>query len=375
MGKDYYSILGVSKTASDAELKKAYRKLAIKYHPDKNKSSEAEEKFKEIGLAYEVLKDPKKRKIYDQFGEAGLQNGGGGGGSSGGMPDFNFGGNFGGPGFSFSSTGFGANGAFDPFSTFSSVFGDNFNIHNHNHNMDSDPFAGMGGNPFGNMPGGFGGANFGHSQSFNHGGRASSSSSSSVKITGVTPTIEHDISVTLEELNEGITKKFNIKRDRIQNGRLSREGKLFQVDVKRGWKDGTKVRYPQEANEEVGKLPGDIVFVIKSKPHSVFVRDNENLIYTIDIDLASALDGSDKKYNIPLLNNGMTEFIQRGIITPETQGRISGRGLPLQKSPNQKGDIIVKFKIIFPRTCSRNVVEASRMLKLGSSGSRSDMYD
>merc|ERR1739848_41072 len=149
MGKDYYAILGVSKSASDADLKKAYRKLAIKYHPDKNKSSEAEEKFKEIGLAYEVLKDPKKRKIYDQFGEAGLQNGGGGGGSSsGGMPDFgNFGANFGGPGFSYTSTGFGPGGGFDPFSTFSSVFGDNFNIHNHNHN--SDPFAGMGGNPFG----------------------------------------------------------------------------------------------------------------------------------------------------------------------------------------------------------------------------------
>lgn len=213
----------------------------------------------------------------------------------------------------------------------------------------------------------------GHSQSFNHAGR--SSNSSATKITGVTPSIEHDISVTLEELNEGITKKFNIKRDRLVNGRITREGKLFQVDVKKGWKDGTKVRYPQEANEEPGKLPGDIVFVIKSKPHSAFVRENENLIYTIDIDLASALDGSDKKYNIPLLGNGMTEYVHRGIITPETQGRIPGQGLPLQKSPYQKGDIIVKFKIIFPRTCSRNVIEASRMLKHGSSGSRHDMYD
>jgi len=292
------------------------------------------------------------------------------------MPDFgNFGASFGGPGFSYSSTGFGPGGGFDPFSTFSSVFGDNFNIHNHNHN---DPFMNMGGNPFGNMSGvgnPFGGANFGHSQSFNHGGRASSSSASKIPITGVTATIEHDISVSLEELNEGITKKFNIKRDKIINGKIQREGKLFQVDVKKGWKDGTKVRYPQEANEEAGKLPGDIVFVIKSKPHSVFERDNEHLIYTIDIDLASALDGNDKRYQIPLLGGGKTEYVMRGIITPETVGRIHGRGLPLQKSPNQRGDILVKFKIVFPRTCSRNVIEASRMLK-SQGGSRHDMmYD
>merc|ERR1739848_284966 len=339
MGKDYYAILGVSKSASDADLKKAYRKLAIKYHPDKNKSSEAEEKFKEIGLAYEVLKDPKKRKLYDQFGEAGLQNGGGGGGSGpGGMPDF---GGFGGPGFTFSSAGFGPGGGFDPFSTFSSVFGDNFNIHNHNHNS-NDPFASKGG--FGGMPGGMGGnpfrgANFGHSQSFNHGGR-SSTSSSKTQITGVTATIEHEISVTLEELNEGVTKKFNIRRDRLINGRLSREGKLFQVDVKKGWKDGTKVRYPQEANEEPGKLPGDIVFVIKSKPHSVFKRDNENLIYVQNISLAECLDGEVKNFDVPLLGGGQSRLnVNRGeIVNNDTQKRISGRGLPLQKNPSVKGD-------------------------------------
>ena len=72
MGKDYYSILGVKKGASDEELKRAYRKLALKYHPDKNKAAGAEEKFKEIGEAYDVLSDPKKKQVYDQFGEEGL---------------------------------------------------------------------------------------------------------------------------------------------------------------------------------------------------------------------------------------------------------------------------------------------------------------
>lgn len=71
MGKDYYCILGIEKGASDEDIKKAYRKQALKFHPDKNKSPQAEEKFKEVAEAYEVLSDPKKREIYDQYGEEG----------------------------------------------------------------------------------------------------------------------------------------------------------------------------------------------------------------------------------------------------------------------------------------------------------------
>ena len=83
MGKDYYKILGISKNATEEEIKKAYRKLALKYHPDKNKSAGAEEKFKEFAEAYDVLSDKKKRDIYDQVGEEGLKSGAGGGGFGG----------------------------------------------------------------------------------------------------------------------------------------------------------------------------------------------------------------------------------------------------------------------------------------------------
>jgi DnaJ-class molecular chaperone len=86
MGLDYYKILGVPKDANDDIIKKAYRKLALKYHPDKNTEPGAPEKFREIAEAYDVLSDAEKRRIYDQFGEEGLK--GGVGGMPGGMPNF-----------------------------------------------------------------------------------------------------------------------------------------------------------------------------------------------------------------------------------------------------------------------------------------------
>ena len=82
MGRDYYAILGVSRDAGADDVKKAYRKMALKFHPDKNKAEDAEERFKEIAEAYEVLSDQDKRATYDQYGEEGLRPGGGGGGES-----------------------------------------------------------------------------------------------------------------------------------------------------------------------------------------------------------------------------------------------------------------------------------------------------
>lgn len=127
MAKDYYSILGVSKTASADEIKKAYRKLALQYHPDRNKGKESEEKFKEVTKAYEVLSDLGKRQTYDQFGEAAFQQGSPGAGGP-------FAGGFGGQGgqygpFSYTYTtngnagGFDFGGFSDPFEIFEQFFG------------------------------------------------------------------------------------------------------------------------------------------------------------------------------------------------------------------------------------------------------------
>jgi DnaJ-class molecular chaperone len=123
MNKDYYQVLGVSKTATVDEIKKAYRKLAVQYHPDKNKSKEAEEKFKEINQAYEVLGNPQKRQQYDQFGAAAFENGGRGGA---GGPFGGFGGQQGPFSYTYTtndSQGFDFGGFSDPFDIFEQFFG------------------------------------------------------------------------------------------------------------------------------------------------------------------------------------------------------------------------------------------------------------
>ena len=116
MGKDYYKILGVSRNATDDDIKKGYRKMALKYHPDKNKDPGAEEKFKEVAEAFEVLKDKDKRAVYDKYGEEGLK----------GQPNF---GAAGGQGMPAGFTTFTFSG--DPFRTFKDFFGD------------ENPFPGM----------------------------------------------------------------------------------------------------------------------------------------------------------------------------------------------------------------------------------------
>lgn len=275
MGKDYYKILGLQKGATDDDIKKAYRKLALKYHPDKNKSAGAEEKFKEVAEAYEVLSDKKKRDIYDAYGEEGLK--GGSGGAPGGTGNGNFSYTFhGDPRATFAQF-FGNS---SPFSTFFD-FGNNRSMFGgiHDDDMDvDDPFAslGVGGPP---RQGGPGGAFRSHSFNF-HG------SPNRGKDKMQDPAIEHDLYVSLDDITKGCQKKMKINRKVLQaDGAIKKEDKVLTINVKPGWKAGTKITFQREGDQGRNKIPADIVFIIRDKPHPLFKREGSDIKYTAKISL------------------------------------------------------------------------------------------
>lgn len=305
MGKDYYKILDIPKNATDEDIKKAYRKLALKYHPDKNKSPGAEERFKEVAEAYEVLSDKKKRDIYDTYGEDGLK---------GGIPAGNN------QGFTYTFHG-------DPRATFAQFFG--------NANPFQSFFGGFeddGDDPFSVLIG---------------------SPRNATKTQD--PPLEHEIYVSLEDVYTGCTKKMRIKRKVLHSdGSARQEEKILNVDIKPGWKAGTKVTFPREGDQARNKIPADVVFVLRDKSHPVFKRDGSNLEYTAKVTLKQALCGC--TLEVPTLFGPSQKInFTNEVIKPTTVKRFQGLGLPFPKDPSRKGDLLVRFNIEFPDRLSQTV--------------------
>ncbi|GET93726.1 chaperone protein DNAJ, putative [Leishmania tarentolae] len=329
MGVDYYKVLGVSRSATPNEIKKAYHQLALKYHPDKNTDNreKAERKFKEVSEAYDVLSDEKKKKIYDVYGEEGLKGGipedGGSGMGSAGM---HFGGSPGGMPGGVHSTTYQFSNA-DAFKIFNQFFGT------------SDPFAG--GEAFGGGgPGlhrvfrGFGGP-----QGFASGfGTPQSSPTYDV------PPMEYTFTCTLEEIYTGCTKKFNVSRN-MPGGP---EKKIFEVKVLPGYKKGTKIRFEREGGQVEGYPPNvlaDMVFILDERPHPRFERRDADLHTTLHINLKQALLGS--TVSVKGIDGQMISLPLNGVSKSGRKLRVSGSGLPDRKT-NRKGDLYVTIEVNFP---------------------------
>lgn len=289
--KDYYKILGIDKSATQAEIKKAYRALAKKYHPDKNKgNTAAEEKFKDISEAYEVLGDENKRKQYDQLGAnwRQFQQGGGGfgGGHYYGQPDGGFEGHFQG----------------DP----SDFFGDGF----------SDFFK--------QFFGGGGASGFGQRSS---GPRAAKGQD-----------YEAEMQITLEEAYTGTSRLINVNNQQLR------------ITTKPGVADGQTLRIKGKGGPAIGGgQQGDLYIKVLVQPYPNLERKGNDLYATLTVDMFTAILGGEAQ--VTTLSGQLKLKIPAGTQNGRTL-RLRGKGMPVYGKPNQYGDLYVTISVMLPTNLS-----------------------
>ncbi len=294
---DYYKTLGVDRGASQDEIKKAYRKLARKYHPDKNAgNAQAEEKFKEIQAAYEVLKDPKKREKYNQFGANWENAGDFFGGGPGGNP-------FGGGGFQGQGQGVDME---DLFGMFEGFFG----------RGRGNPFDG-GQNPFGQQP---------------HGQRRAAQRPEKGK------NLKGSIQLTLNEAYEGVTKT------------LKFQGKTLRLNLKPGVRDGQQLKIKGKGGAgKNGGTAGDLYVEVKVKDHYLFTRKGDDLYSTVHTDIFSGLLGT--KLKITTMAGEIGFAVPKGSVSGK-KFRIKGKGMPVYNEPGKFGNLYITLELETPENLS-----------------------
>lgn len=329
--RDYYATLGVPRTASQADIKKAFRKLARQHHPDVNKGdASAEQRFKEVSEANEVLSDPEKRKLYDQLGSnwQNYQNAGAAGGASQGNPFAGFSGFNPGGGVRFEYHGNAEDlaGFSDFFRTFfaggmaddlsgAGARGGRTTTQRRTPRTASieELFAGMGGIDY-DTP----------ARNGRTGGAAPAR-------------IEADAEVTLEEVMSGTKRLLDI------------DGRRLEVDIPAGVADGQRIRYSKVA-------AGNDAFVkVKVKPHHTFTRDGSNLQRELPLTLREALLGGEVQVRT------LTGRVMLRIPAQTQNGRtfrLTGQGLPRFRKDG-RGDLYAKVKVVLPTSLSEDAREAA----------------
>ncbi|MEJ6681839.1 MAG: molecular chaperone DnaJ [Flavobacteriales bacterium] len=346
--RDYYEILDLSKGASEGEIKKAYRKMAIKYHPDKNPDdSSAEAKFKEAAEAYDILSDGNKKARYDQYGHAGMGQGGGFGGGGGGMN------------------------MDDIFSQFGDIFG-------------------------GGSGGGFGG--------FGGGGRRTR------RVKGSNLRIK--VKLSLADIAAGVQKKIKVFKlvnvDGVEYGEcstcrgtgqitrvsntilgqmqtsatcttchgsgqkitsrpkgtdengLDRKEEVVTIDIPAGVEEGMQLNVSGKGNAApFGGVPGDLIVLIEEEEHLELHREGQNLHYDLYVNFIDAAIGN--QVEVPLIEGKAKIKIEAGTQSGKTL-RLKGKGLPSVQSYGS-GDLLVHFNVWTPQKLSSEEKDVLQRLK------------
>eukprot|EP00850_Spirogloea_muscicola_P009069 SM000050S16994 [mRNA] locus=s50:342576:344951:+ [translate_table: standard] len=348
----FYDVLGVPKNATTDDLKKAYRKAAIKNHPDKGGDPE---KFKELSQAYEVLSDAEKREIYDQYGEDALKEGMGGGG-----------------------------GMHNPFDIFESFFGSGGGGH---------PFGGGGGSGRRRQRRGedvvhalkvtledlYNGTSKKLSLSRNvictkckgkgsktgASGRCAGCQGSGMKVSirQLGPSMIQQMQHVCPECKgSGETISEKDKCTACKGNKVVQEKKLLEVHVEKGMLNGQKITFPNEADEAPDTVTGDIVFVLQQKEHPIFKRKADDLFVEHTLSLTEALCG----FHFPLTHLDNRQLLIKTnpgeIIKPGQFKAINDEGMPQYQRPFMKGRLYIHFSVDFPESGSLSL-EQTKLLE------------
>jgi len=294
--------LDIRRDASDVEIKQAYRRLALQYHPQKHKDNNSIKQFQLISEAYDVLTDGERRAIFNQYGEIGLKRG-----------VKNELGSLTTP-YTFT---------LPPTELFTSVFGtpSPYSAFFDYHTTDS----------------------LNEQQLADKQGKKGTAKNEKNNA----ETQEIKLFVSLEEVYRGCQKKIKINRKRISpDGSLLLDSRYLTVDLMAGWKNGTRITFAGEGDQLTADSPmGDVTFIVTDKPHPLYKRSATNdLLYQHQLTLSSALCGS--LLELRLLDDRLLTIALNEISTPYSEKIVSGEGLP--KSDGTRGNLIITFQIQFP---------------------------
>jgi len=309
-GLDYYEVLGLTRNADDLTIRRAYRRLALKYHPEISKEAADIGEFNRICEAYDVLSDPARKGTFDLFGEDGLKDG---------ITDSS--GNVRGGTYHFDEE-------VTPGGVFERFFGT------------ANPYEAL--DAIG--------------QQFEAMTATEPPKPGKNKV--------YTVELTLEEIFHGCLKRVTHKRKVLlaEGGEYTEEARTLTIDVKPGLPSGTRFVFDGEGNKTPSKSPGPVIFVLKSLPHPRFVRRGADLVHKVTLPLYQALCGT--AVEVPTLDNRVLSVPMSDIVKPGHRTRVAGEGMPVPGGGG-RGDMVLEVDLLFPAGLTgaqKNLIKAGFFL-------------